>query len=170
DTHFPVLVLRNSWLQITQRQQEKLAKLNASLPQLFLGKQAFTQWYMQTHTQQLFDISENIAQLEQVYAKLAEQATLVDTTLLPHVQALKTKALAKLYQVQKKMYRAEKRNHQEALNHIENLLNELFPSGQLQERVESGLYWWAVLGEQWVKLLVNQSVPLPDALCVATHP
>jgi len=139
---YPMLVLRNSFLLIEERQEQQIKKLGLPAEDLFLPEHELMKKIVDINTNNSYSLNGNIENFESLYDKLQRQANEIDASLNDHVLSLKTKALKKLTELEKKMLRAEKRRFGEQQQHIEKLKFSLFPGDNLQERVEnfSGLY------------------------------
>ena len=97
------------------------------------------------------------AQLESIYTKLKENAQKIDTTLGRHIEALKTKQLNKLTQLNKKLLRAEKRNWKDGIGKIESIKMNLFPNGNLQERNDNIIPYYAKYGSALLDVILENS-------------
>jgi len=86
-----------------------------------------------------------------------EIASHVDATLQEHVTALKTKAVNRLYELEKKILRAEKRKYQTELYQIQKIKSVLFPQNSLQERVENISIFYAKYGKEFIDMLLKNS-------------
>jgi uncharacterized protein YllA (UPF0747 family) len=73
------------------------------------------------------------------------------------VDALKVKTVHRLQELEKKMYRAEKRKFTDQQRQIHRVKSGLFPKEGLQERVENISYYFALYGMDFLKLLYDHS-------------
>lgn len=156
---FPLLVLRNSFLVIERKWQQKLDKLKLDLPQLFLPQIEILNALIEA-TGQRPQLNGELQQLSMLYDGLKSTATSVDITLQQHVEALKVQALNKLQILEKKMLRAERNKHQAVSRQIEAFKAELFPRNGLQERVENFATFYAKWGPQFIDALLEHSLGL----------
>ncbi len=83
-----------------------------------------------------FDLNLNgeILELKALFERIEQKTSQIDSTLNRTAEAFETKSVDLLERLEKKIRRAEKRKHAEAMNQLENLKNLLFPGGGLQER------------------------------------
>ena len=73
--------------------------------------------------------------------------------------ALKTKALYRLQELEKKLLRAEKRKFTEQQQQIRHIRQQLFAGGTgLQERKESFLSFYATYGKEFIAELYSHSL------------
>ncbi|QEE51381.1 bacillithiol biosynthesis cysteine-adding enzyme BshC [Flavobacterium alkalisoli] len=131
---FPILLLRNSVLLTTQKQADKLDKLNLTWGDIFMKQQELVTKKTQEFSELGLDFSEQKKFLKQQFAKLYDMAAKTDATFTGAVKAQELKQLKGLENLEKKLLRAEKKNHADKLERITELQNELFPGRSLQER------------------------------------
>lgn len=131
---FPILLLRNSALVATQKQADKLDKLNLSWADMFMKQQELVNKKTKEFSELGLDFSEQKEFLKQQFANLHDMAAKTDATFTGAVKAQELKQLKGLENLEKKLLRAEKKNHADKLERITQLQNELFPNRSLQER------------------------------------
>lgn len=131
---FPMLLLRNSVLIATEKQAEKLDKLNLSWADVFMKQDKLVNKKTVEFSELSLDFSEQREFLQQQFAKLNAMAAKTDATFGGAVKAQETKQLKGLDNLEKKLRRAEKHNHADKLERITEIQNELFPGRSLQER------------------------------------
>ncbi len=95
----------------------------------------------------------------------------MDKTLEQHVEKLEAQALQKLEELEKKIIRAEKKNHEEIRRRIYDVKESLFPLDNLQERVDNFIPWYALYGRQYFDELLLHSPTLEQVftLMEETH-
>ena len=134
-TTFPILMLRNSALIASKKQISKMNSLGINWNQLFLKKQDL----LTSKTKQLsefeIDFSEQKKFLKLQFENLLVLAAKTDKSFLGAVLAQQKKQLNGLDTLEKRLLKAQKRKFLDALEHISNLQNELFPNNGLQERI-----------------------------------
>ncbi|MEN9686607.1 MAG: bacillithiol biosynthesis cysteine-adding enzyme BshC [Bacteroidota bacterium] len=154
---YPVLLLRNSFLLITKEQEAKWQELNFSVPDFFEKTFDLTNQLVMRESANSLQLTDELAEAKAFYAKLQTLAIAVDKTLAAHVQALETKALHRLTELEKKMLRAEKRKFETSQKRLEQLKGTLFPANSLQERVENFSLYYAKYGNDWIKAVCEAS-------------
>ena len=167
-TPFPVLILRNSFLIVEQQWNEKINKLGFSIADFFLPEQELMNKFVKRETTNKVQLNGSFTQAEQLYEMLKQQAAAIDTTLSQHVDALKTKALYRLQELEKKLLRAEKRKFSEQQYQIQQIKQSLFPGDGLQERNESILGFYAKWGKEIIDALYQHSLSLEQEFVVVT--
>lgn len=131
---FPMLLVRNSVLLATQKQAEKLDKLGLSWADMFSKQQELLNKKVQSFSEFKLDFTEQKELLKKQFEMLAEMATKTDASFTGAVKAQEIKQIKGLENLEKRLLKAEKRNHAEQLERIVLLQNELFPGKGLQER------------------------------------
>ncbi|MBL7730651.1 MAG: bacillithiol biosynthesis BshC, partial [Chitinophagaceae bacterium] len=105
-------------------------------------------------------------ELEKLYELFRQQAGAIDTTLMQHVEALKTKTVHRLQELEKKMLRAEKRKYTDQQRQIQHIKEKLFPGGGLQERRDNIAYYYARWGSAFLHELYEHSPGLEQEFVV----
>ncbi len=95
-----------------------------------------------------------------LFARLKKRAGDVDKTLVQHVHALETFHLKKMESLEKKMLKAERKKQTIELQRIWKLKSELFPNGNLQERVENFMPYYAQYGQAFIQTILQHSLAL----------
>lgn len=156
---YPVLVLRNSFAVITHTCQKFINKLQLSNNELFLDTLHLLNLIIERENKKP-DLSSEITQLKALYQQIQTVASNTDGTLLQHVEALQTKAVHLLHNLEKKMMRAERKKQEVAKNAIAQVKQQLFPNKGLQERVENFSSFYAQWGSSFIDELYNHSLSL----------
>ena len=154
---YPVLLLRNSFLLISDKQAKQLQKLEISLDALFKGLQYNIDCFVIKNSGSQLQIDSQMASIESQYNIIKEQAQSIDASLVQHIEALAHKQSKKLIQVQKKILRAQKRKFEVEQQQITKTLNLLFPGGSLQERTENIADWYKIYGTHFVRAIIENS-------------
>ena len=155
---FPVLLLRNSFLIVEKKWQEKISKLGFAVEEFFLTEQDLISKLVARETQNEIKLNGNFTDAEKLYASLKKQAAAVDVTLGKHVEALKTQSIYRLQEFEKKMLRAEKRKFADQQRQIRTIRENLFPRNNLQERVDNFMYYYAKLGKEFIQQVYQHSL------------
>lgn len=163
---YPVLVLRNSFLLTQQQLNEKINKLGFTIADFFLTEQELMNRFVKRETTNKVELNGSFTQAEHLYEPLKQQAAAIDSTLSQHVDALKTKALYRLQELEKKLLRAEKRKFTEQQYQIQQIKQNLFPGNGLQERKESMLGFYAKWGKEIIAEIYKHSPSLEQEFVV----
>jgi bacillithiol synthase len=165
-TSFPVLVLRNSFLITEKNWHEKIGKLNLQTEDFFKTEIELMNVLVKTESQRNLQLNGQLEKLTSFYAEIKDQAEAVDQTLSAHVEALKTAAIKKLNQLEKKMLRVEKRKFAAQQNQIQKIKQQYFPKNGLQERVENFIPFYAKYGKEFIDQLYRDSLGLEQEFSI----
>ena len=157
---FPVLLLRNSALIIDKRSQTNLHRLGFSVADIFMPADVLQQRWIARHSEAQLNLSDEIRAVQAIFDQIKLNAYKLDKTLEASTEAAKTKAVNALARLEKKLYKAEKRNHAVSVAQIDNLKSRLFPKGVLQERVWNIAPMYVDYGEDFISALVESFEPL----------
>jgi bacillithiol synthase len=163
---YPILVLRNSFTIINTKQEKDIAELGFTITDLFKSSFDLETTFVKANTQEQISLQATIAAIEKIYEELKKNANSISTSLNDHVAALKAKQIKLLEALEKKMLRAEKRNHKESIAKIHKLKNQLFPNNGLQERVDNIIPYYAKYGSQLIEDLYQASLTLEQRFCI----
>lgn len=132
---FPVLYVRNSAVAVTEKQLQKMDKLELNWSDLFQKRNELVNNKTKEFADFPLDFSGLKEQLSLQFEKLYEVASKTDISFLNAVKAQEQKQLKGLLNLEKKLLRAEKIKQKDKLERILELKNSLFPNESLQERV-----------------------------------
>ncbi|WP_396600530.1 bacillithiol biosynthesis cysteine-adding enzyme BshC [Algibacter sp. R77976] len=157
---FPMLLLRNSVLIQTEKQEEKLHKLNISKEDLFLKRDAFINKKVREISNINIDFSEQKKHLEQQFKNLYALAEQTDKSFVGAVKAQEIKQLKGLDNLEKRLLKAQKKKLSDEVERMTRIQNELFPNGSLQERNTNFSELYLENGEQLIPKLIEKQEPL----------
>jgi bacillithiol synthase len=130
---FPVLLPRNFGLYLDENAQRKQEKLGLIFEDLFAQVNVIKKQYVHSMNGKL-KLKAERDQLEKLYNSIKAIATELDVTLTDHILAQCTRHLQSLDQIESKLVKADKRNREDEMRQIEELIEYAFPGGTLQER------------------------------------
>jgi len=160
NVHYPVLILRNSFAIIDNKTTSLISELNLTLLDFFETEFQITEKYTRENSKLKLDLAEEKTAIEQVYQNIKTISGNIDKTLVSHTDALRTNALKRLEQLEKKMLRAEKKKHEASIRKIKKIKSALYPNATLQERVENALPLLAKHGLSFIDALYTSSETL----------
>ncbi|WP_298896580.1 bacillithiol biosynthesis cysteine-adding enzyme BshC [uncultured Psychroserpens sp.] len=168
DIAFPMLLLRNSVLLFTDKQKDKLEKLNISVKDLFL-----TQHDLKTKvTEQISEVDINFssqkAYLKQQFEELYKLSEQTDKSFKGAVAAQERKQIKGLEHLEKRLLKAQKRKMSDHLNRITEIQDILFPSQSLQERNMNFSEFYLDHGSSLIQKLIQELKPLKGEFLVLT--
>ncbi|WP_207493862.1 bacillithiol biosynthesis cysteine-adding enzyme BshC [Aridibaculum aurantiacum] len=163
---FPVLVLRNSFMMVNEQQLQASGKLGFEIDELFASTDQLVHTLIKKHNGVKLSLEEEIDAIETVYDKVAVASSTIDGTLKEHVEALRTRHLKHLNELEKKMLRAEKRKYAAEQRQVQKLRDQLFPKNGLQERVDNFSLFYANFGKNWIEKLYKVSLALDQKFAI----
>lgn len=157
---FPILLLRNSAVLISDKQSQKLNKLEISMEEVFLKQEDLVAKKIKEKSGLEIDFSKQRAQIESHFVHLEEIASHTDKSFVGAVKAQKKKQLNGLDHLEKRLLKAEKRKHQELTDRIKELQDEIFPSQSLQERNTNFSEFYLEYGDDLIPRIKQALQPL----------
>jgi hypothetical protein len=147
-------------LLATQKQADKLDKLELTWADIFSKQQDLVNRKVQGFSEFQLDFSEQKEFLKKQFEKLAAIAATTDASFTGAVKAQESKQLQGLENLEKRLLKAEKRRHAEELERITLLQNELFPGKSLQERKANFSEFYLEFDGKLLEELFRQLKPL----------
>lgn len=163
---FPVLVLRNSFLLIRKNWRNKVEKAGLTEESLFKPEEELMESYVRRNSSRQLNLDKQMTELRHFYSSVKSISGSVDKTLEQHVEKLETQALQKLEELEKKMLRAEKKNHDEVRRKIHEIREALFPTENLQERIDNFIPWYAEYGPAFLEVIYENSLALQQEFTI----
>ena len=160
DVTFPVLLLRNSVLIQTEKQDQKREKLGITLQELFLKRHELINRKVRQISDIDIDFTPQKEHLVQQFQRLYELAEKTEASFLGAVKAQEVKQLKGLEKLEKRLLRAQKRKLEDEVSRIAELQEVLFPQGGLQERHDNFSEFYLEYGEELIPILIRELQPL----------
>jgi bacillithiol synthase len=163
---YPVLVLRNSFLLVDEKDALLLNKLQLNFSSIFKSEDELLNDITKRQATHQLTLNEELAKATALYNSIKQTAGTIDSTLAHHVEALETKAVYRLKELEKKMLRAEKRKRKDEAAQLHKLKSSLFPNNNLQERTENLSSFYGKFGKHLLDELLQQSLGLEQQFVV----
>jgi len=157
---FPILLLRNSALIETDRQNQKRQKLDISQADLFLKQHELINRKVRKISNIDIDFTPQKEHLVQQFQDMYMLAEQTDRTFLNAVKAEEVKQLKGLDHLEERLLKAQKRKLKDEVSRIAALQNELFPNRSLQERQTNFSEMYLEYGEDLIPALIENLNPL----------
>lgn len=157
---FPILLLRNSVLLVTEKQEKKLEKLNISIEEIFFKQNDLVRGKVKALSEINLDLSNEKEELKKMFDTLEELSNKTDKSFTGAVKAQSKKQQNGLLILEKRLLKAQKRKHKDLVNRITTLQNELFPKYSLQERNANFSEFYEMVGEGLIHDLKENLNPL----------
>ncbi len=165
---FPILLLRNSALIQTAKQNIKRERLNISLNELFLKQHELINRKVRKISNIDIDFSEQKEHLVNQFQGMYELAEKTDKSFLGAVKAQEVKQLKGLDNLEKRLLKAQKRKLKDEVERIAELQNELFPSRSLQERQTNFSEFYREYGHDLIEKIMHNLNPLEAEFKILT--
>ncbi len=167
---FPMLLRRNSLLWIDKGNAKKMEKNGLDVKDLFKPTDLIIKEYVKENASNELSLKEEKKQIAAIFDGVGQQAKKIDPTLFKTVMAEKATAMKGLGQIEGKLTKAEKNNHEIAIGQINSVKEKLFPEGNLQERHDNFLNFYLRYGDTFFKVLKDICSPFnKDFLVVVDY-
>ncbi|WP_289644842.1 bacillithiol biosynthesis cysteine-adding enzyme BshC [Maribacter aestuarii] len=165
---FPILLLRNSVLVITEKQSDKLKKMQLSEEDLFLKQSSLINKKIREISNIDIDFSPQKKHLEEQFKDLYILAEKTDKSFIGAVKAQEVKQKKGLDNLEKRLLKAQKRKLKDHVRRMTDIQNELFPGKSLQERNLNFSELYLEYGDELIPMLVKALKPLRLEFTVLT--
>ena len=163
---FPMLMLRNSALLITEKQMGKWERLGLSVADLFKKPEALASHLVKQHSGLPLDFEPQKVHLKKQFEALYELAKQTDPSFEGAVAAQEKKQINGLKNLEKRLRKAEKRNHNDRIQRAQELRDAVFPANNLQERKANFSEFYLEAGDRLIPLLLDQLDPFKSEFSV----
>jgi len=157
---YPILIPRNSAMITDDSVASKIFRLDLTFKSIFKSTTALQNEYVRRHTTHRLTLRDEWMELNAIFGKIKLRTHKIDASLGPSADAVKARLKKAINSLEKKLLKADKRNHEDALIQIQRLKDKLFPNGGLQERSENFATLYVKYGDDLVKELVKHFKPL----------
>ena len=157
---FPILLLRNSALLITEKQGGKLKKMNLSVADLFMKQSSFINKKIREISNIDIDFGPQKKHLEEQFEALYDLANKTDKSFLGAVMAQEVKQKKGIDNLEKRLLKAQKRKLEDQVLRMTEIQNELFPNQSLQERNLNFSELYLEMGDKLIPMLGDALKPL----------
>jgi len=157
---FPILVPRNSAIVTNDKTTGKIFRLDLTFKSIFRETELLKREYVRRHTAHRLNLRDEWMEFNAIFEKMKLRAHKIDPGLERSADAVKARLKKALNNLEKKLLKADKRNHGDALVQIERLKEGLFPGGGLQERTENFAELYIRHGPDLIRELERHFHPL----------
>lgn len=168
DIVFPMVLLRNSVVISSKKQVEKMQKLSLSWEDLFKKHEHLIVDKTKEFSQFKIDFTPQKQYLQKQFEELLAIASQTDKSFIKAVKAQEKKQTNGLEHLEKRLLKAEKRNHNDKLQRITALQEELFPNQILQERKINFSEFYINHGDTFLTSLLDTLKPLEQNFSIIT--
>jgi bacillithiol biosynthesis cysteine-adding enzyme BshC len=166
---FPILVPRNFVMWVDANTSGKMGKLKQSVEGLSRNLSDVEKEYLESNISSGLKLDAESASLTTIYGNIVSKATLADPTLKAAAEGELQKTLNGLKNIEAKMMKAEKQQHETALNQIKSVKEKLYPGSVLQERFENFMPFYLKHGPLFFETLKAGLDPFESKMIVFTE-
>jgi bacillithiol biosynthesis cysteine-adding enzyme BshC len=159
DLPIPMLKLRSSVLLISDKQQQKLNKLDVSIADLFLPTNELINHRVRQISNIDIDLGKFKAHLDQQFGALYALAKQTDASFLGAVEAQEKKQKKGIDRLEKRLLKAQRIKLVDHVNRLTELQQHLFPMGDLQERRVNFAEFVLQYGDDFIPFLIKHIDP-----------
>lgn len=157
---FPILVPRNSAIITDGSMADKLTRLHLDFRQVFRPTDVLQKEYVARQSDHRLDLKDEWEEMQTIFEKIKQRASRIDSTLGTSTEAVEARLRRAIQNLEKKLLKADMRNHQDAVLQIERIKEKLFPGGGLQERKENFGLYYVRHGQELFSELIRKFDPL----------
>ncbi len=157
---FPILVPRNSAMITDDQIAGKIFRLDLTFKSIFKPTDVLKNDYVRRQTKHRLNLRDEWMEFNAIFGKIKLRAHKIDPSLGPSTEAVKARLKKAINNLEKKLLKADKHNHEDALIQIERVKDKLFPGGGLQERTENFASLYLKHGDDLIRDLDKYFNPL----------
>jgi len=166
NTIFPILLLRNSALVTHEEFSSKLCRLDICHKDVFKPSELIKKEWVLNHSNHVLNLSDEWKEISSIFEKIKLRTYKIDQTLAPSTEAVKARLHKAMNNLEKKLLKADVRNHGDVLVQIDNFKNKYFPGGGLQERTENFGPFFIKYGTGFISELIRNFKPLDSKFTI----
>ena len=160
DITFPILLMRNSALIMSNKEYDKIQKLDLEIKDLFLKDYQLEEKLTRQLSEIEIDFSTQKEHLKNQFKELYIIAQQTDHSFFGDVAAQERKQIKGLEHLEKRLLKAQKRKLKDYLERASTVQQHLFPNSSLQERQENFSSLYVEYGANLIKILRDNLDPL----------
>lgn len=158
---YPLLLLRNSFLLINEKQNAKIEKLGLQVEDFFKKDFEILDKIIARQEERI-SLEEQVDKLKALYEEIKSKAAKADITLKNHAEFLYLKAFNKINGLEKKIATALRKQLAAEKRQITKLQSEFFPNNSLQERQENIAGFYAKYGMAIFDIILENSLTIEE--------
>jgi len=166
---FPILLLRNSALLISEKENKKIQNLELIPADLFLKQNSLINKRIREISNIDIDFSSQKEHLSNQFEALYQLAEETDKSFLGAIKAQEVKQINGLNHLEKRLLKAQKIKLKDQVIRLTALQNKLFPNQSLQERSLNFSELYLELGDGLIPFLVAALNPLKQEFLVLKY-
>ena len=155
---FPILVLRNSVMCISEKQKQKIRSFDFDLIDIFKDEHYLQNQYVITKDPSAISLSKEKTSIKILYSGILTKFN--NSGLKDNIKAQLKRQLNALESLESKLISIEKRKYKDSVGQIRKLKQQLFPCNSLQERYDSFIPFYLIDGDDFIERLKQNLDPL----------
>jgi len=152
---FPLIALRDTAVYVDKKTNKQINQLGLQVSDFYVPLHSLTQSFVKKHTSNELELTELKSKVKEVMSIMEVKASAIDSTLKASAGAEAHRMQKAISSLEKKMLRAEKKNHSVALQRIQSVYDSLKPAGKLQERYDNFLMYQQKYGDAWLSWMLE---------------
>jgi len=137
---------------------KKIEKLSLSVKDMIINLNDLKAKIVQKGNQNKIGLEEERSRIKEAYTTLKEKAGKIDQSLKGMVGAEESRSLKGIDNLEKRLQKAEESKFDTSIQQVTTIKEKLFPSGNLQERVDNILNFY-INNPQIIQELLDQLDP-----------
>ena len=166
---FPILLLRNSALLLSEKEYKKIKNLGLKPADLFLKQNSLINKRIREISNIDIDFTKQKEHLKQQFETLYKLAEATDKSFYGAVKAQEVKQLNGLDRLEKRLLKAQKIKLKDQVIRMTAIQNQLFPNKSLQERSVNFSELYMEMGDKLIPFLVDALNPLHQEFLVLKY-
>jgi bacillithiol biosynthesis cysteine-adding enzyme BshC len=157
--HFPVLMMRDSFLLVTPKTKSRAAKLGLMLDDFFAEEQEVVRKYLTGAGQPETKLEREAGLMKELFDSIRTKAVTIDKTLEGWANAEEKRMLNSLGAMEKRITKALRLKSDQQVQSIRDIRSKIFPGGVFQERRDNFLTYTS-FPEEFIARLLQEADPL----------
>ncbi len=166
---YPAIILRQSIQFINSADTQLMRQLGYATAEVFLPTERLVKQRVHAVSTNDWMLAAESQQIETALMQIKDKAKAIDKNLETSIGAALKKMQYQLGIIEKKLYKAEKRNLKIEIDRIYRLKNHLFPNGTLQERNYTFMQEYVHLGPAYFSILEKAILPFGNQFSVVHY-
>ena len=163
---FPILVLRNSFLFLNNRDLDLMDKNKIQIEEILTTKDIFIKNLVNNNIDDDLKLDVQKKELKVIFKSLLKTATRIDKNLEGFVKSAELKQLKMFDSIDKKIIKSHKRKMTEFINSCEKIYDKVYPAGIFQERKINFTEYYSFSGKKMIRDIYNSIIPFDNKLIV----
>ena len=159
---FPIILNRNSALLLNSKTAKKINKLNLGYNDFFLNKDSLIDKKIRQISDLDLDLSFLKESLENQFKYLQGLVLKTDKSFKGAVEAQLVKQKKGIDYLEKRLIKAQKKKLSDHVERLKLVYEDIFPNGELQERVVNFTFFYELYGEKFIQNLIDYFDPLSN--------